>query len=84
MHLISFRDTEVDCAVSILAPGRQIPAYPTWDNSMAAEALATQGARATAAMVLTKLFLNIKMPSYRYMNSHVWKDSLCTEGAQLG
>ena len=56
IRFISFLYTGMAQVVEILSPERQGPAYFTYIvNIMAADVLVTQGTRASAAMILTKL-----------------------------
>ena len=64
LHLMSFLHTSKTQVVEIPPWVRQGPAYSTYRviNIMAADVLATQGARAWAAMILTQLNRDNSVP----------------------
>ena len=59
LHFLSFLDTKMAQVTEILPCVRQGPVYPTYKIQWLLMTWAIQGARASAAMVLTLLFCSI-------------------------
>ena len=76
LHFVSFPIISMAQILEIYARRRQWPIYPTWSITMAADDLATQGARASSAVTLNEFAPNILISAPEVLTIFLTKSKL--------